>query len=76
MNLSCFFSTITITPLLEKDIENFSILVKGPPQIMLPSMNLHEFYTNLESISETSMFGLNPCPIWWQNLLPHSLIAS
>jgi hypothetical protein len=42
---------------LKENINDFAILVNGPPQVMLLTIDLHENFVNEESITETSVIS-------------------
>lgn len=48
---------LSISPFLEKYINNFTVLINSPPQIMLLSLNLHEDFINEEGITVSLMFS-------------------
>ena len=38
---------------LQKDIDDFSVLIDGSPQIVLLTLNLHEKFIDLEGITKS-----------------------
>ncbi len=46
-----------ITPFLKKYIDHLAVLINGPPQIMLLTLDLHEYFINEESITISLMFA-------------------
>ena len=49
---------LSVPPLLEKYIHHFTVLINGSPQIMLLSLDLHEYLINEESITILDVFVL------------------
>ena len=42
---------------LKKNINNFAVLINGPPQIMLLPVYLHEHFIDVEGIAVASMLS-------------------
>jgi hypothetical protein len=43
---------------LEIHIKDFAILVNSPPQVMLLAVDFHEYFVNVESVTEAPMLSL------------------
>jgi hypothetical protein len=60
---------LSITPVSHEYINHFTILVSGPPQIMLLSMDLNEHLINEESINVALVFSSKTLGIFRTKLI-------
>ena len=49
------FCNLTIAPTLQKNVNNFPVLIDGSPQVVLPTINLYEYFINIKGVTETLM---------------------
>jgi hypothetical protein len=48
-------SSSPVTTCLEKHIDHLAILVNSPPQVLLLTINTHQYFVDLECITEPLM---------------------
>ena len=51
------FRRRTITPGLEKDINDIAILIHSPPEVVLLAVDPHEDFVDVEGIAKASVFS-------------------
>jgi hypothetical protein len=47
------FGGLAVASPLQEDVDDFSVLIDGSPQVVLPTINLHENFIDIESVTET-----------------------
>ena len=59
----------TVTSHLQKHIDHLSVLIHGPPQVLLPTLDLHEHFVDVECIAEPLMPTFQPFGIFGAELV-------
>ena len=52
------FRSLTIPFALKIHINHFTILIHNPPEVVLLAIDLHEYFVDVESITESLVFSL------------------
>jgi hypothetical protein len=47
------FGGFAVASPLQEDVDHFSVLIDGSPQVVLPTINLHEYFIDIEGVTET-----------------------
>jgi len=53
-------SGLPVAALLKKYINHFTVLIDGPPKVMLLTLDLHEHFIDVERIAVALMFSSQP----------------
>ena len=47
------FGGLAVASPLQEDVDDFSVLIDGSPQVVLLTINLHEYFIDIEGVTET-----------------------
>ena len=47
------FGALAVASPLQEDVDDFSVLIDGSQQVVLPTINLHEYFIDIEGVTET-----------------------
>ncbi len=62
-------SGLAVASTLQKNIDNFSVLIDSSPQIMLYAINLHEYFIYIEGITKSLVMAFQTPSIYGSKLV-------
>ena len=62
-------SGFAVASTLQKDIDDFSVLIASSPQIVLHTINFHEYFIYIEGITKTLVTAFQTSSIWGSKLV-------